>query len=226
MTLQLTTFANQIALYVNSGKILADELSVACRRSMKIGVYSPTVLPDIPGMPDEIPRLQIQSERGFQLSMSPVRIDLTLDVSVGYEKADEDLFFENVRLLLDLLNDYGFDYSRVGLVRRFYQVMNKPGDLVAENFGGRSRDGLSDFNVTAVYDSIVSRLHCKNVFNVGSGMIRGIEPGLVAMRDLNINPGQEIMTRVRVEEFVNSASALLNGESMAAFIGGDNGAEE
>lgn len=215
----LTTFANQIALYVNNGKILADELSVACRKGMKIGAYTPTLLPEFPGMPDEIPRLQIQTDRGFQLMMSPARIDLTLDLAFGYEKADADLFFENVRLLLDLLNDYGFDYSRVGFVRRFYHVMNKPEALIAKIFGGLNSEEMADFTVNAIYNESVSGLRCKNVFNIGSGIIRGVEPGLVALRDLNVNPGQEILTRAKVNEFVSSATGLLTGESLAAFAG-------
>lgn len=215
----LTTYANQVALYINSGKIMADELSVACRKKMKIGSYTPTLLPDFPGMPDEIPRLQIQTTTGFQLTMSPARIDLTLDMAFGLDKADEDLFFENLNLLLDVLNDYGFDYSRVGILRRFYHVLNDPALLLVDNFGGVRSDGLSDFTVNAVYDAKVSELNCKDMYSISSGVIRGAEPGLVAMRDLNVNPGQSLMTRVKVTEFVQSATLLLTDESIANFAG-------
>ena len=215
----LTTYANQVALYINSGKIMADELSVACRKGMKIGAYTPTLLPDFPGMPDEIPRLQIQTDKGFQLTMSPARIDLTLDLAFGLEKADDDLFFENLSLLLDVLKDYGVSYSRAGALRRFYCVMNKPELLMSECFGNAKSDGLSDFTVNAVYNATVSGLNCKDVYSLSSGIIRGVEPGLVAMRDLNVNPEQGLMTPGKLIEFVQAASVLLTDESIVGFAG-------
>jgi len=215
----LTTFAFQVAIYINSGKIMADELSVACRKKMKMGSFTPTLLPDFPGMPDEIPRLQIQTEAGFQLTMSPARIDLTLDLAFGIENSDENLFFENFYLLLDVLDDFPVEYSRVGILRRFYHVMNNPELLLLKCFNGARSEGLSDFTVNGVYDANVSGLNCKDVYSVSSGVIRGAEPGLVALRDLNVNPGQGIINRVKVINFVQSANALLTDESIAEFAG-------
>lgn len=186
---------------------------------MKLGNYNPSLLPEFPGMPDEIPRLQIQTDTGFNLSMSNARVDLILDLPFGLEKGDQALFFENVNLLLDILNDHGFDYSRVGLVRRFFHVMNEPEKLIASRFGGREGDDLTDYSVNAMRRANISGVECKNIFNISNGIIRGVEPGLVAFRDLNVNPNQTVFTRVGVQDFVKAANELLTLESLVEFSG-------
>ncbi|MFP3369297.1 hypothetical protein [Pseudomonas sp. SIMBA_068] len=216
----LTNFSYQLALFTESGKIMADELSVACRNKMNIGAYTPALIPEMPGMPDEIPRLQIQTDRGFQVGMSNIRIDFVIDLPFGLDSKDREGFIENARRLLELLDERGFVYSRVGFVKKYLKVMPDAGKFLSGLFGGVGGSSLTDFSVNASQRIEVAGKQCNNIFNVGSGVIRGGEVGVVALRDVNIVPGQGSIVKDDVLSFMAEAESILGVESFDEFVGG------
>ncbi|HEK1007158.1 TPA: hypothetical protein SMP92_000395 [Pseudomonas putida] len=215
-----THHAYQAAFFTDKAEIPADEFNVACRKKLKIGNINPSFVPEFPGMPDEIPRLQVQSDAGYTITLSRVRVDVILDRAFGLGAEDKAVFFSNIAAVADILSEYGFKVSRVGLVKRFYKVMGNPQRFVSDLFGGHGGQNLVDFTVNGVLRVDVMGRSCNDIYNISAGIIRGVEPGVVTFRDLTVVPGGEGFTIGEAKEFLLAADEVVSLESMTSFVGG------
>lgn len=171
-------------------------------------------------MPDEIPRLQIQSETGYVITLSKVRVDVIIDRAYGLSDEDRAQFKANIVTLIGILKEYDFKASRVGLVKRYLKVMENPSRFVSNLFGGKGNESFVDFGVNAVKRTELLARQCNDIFNITSGVIRGAEPGVVAFRDITVVPGQGIIEPDEIKEFIPLADGALSMESLASLVGG------
>lgn len=215
-----THHAYQLAFFTDSGSIAADEFSVACRKQLDIGPFTPQFLPAFPGMPDEFPRLQIQSETGYSVSLTGSRVDLIIDKAYGLTEDHKAVFLKNAKSLVALIEGCGATFLRVGLVRRYFKVMERPGRFVSNAFGGKGGEGLVDFSVNGVVRVEFQSRKCNSVYNISSGIIRGSETGVVAFRDINIVPGENALSSGAARSFIDFAESALGLDSMSEFVKG------
>lgn len=215
-------YAYQLAFFTENSEIPADEFSVSCRKRLKIGVATPSFIPSFPGMPDDIPRLQIQSDSGYGVTLRGTRVDLVLDLAYGVGGNDKVVFLENATTMIGILAEHNFNFVRMGFVKRYLKVMDEPGKFISNLFGGRGGEGLVDFAVNGVVATDLLGRKCYDIYNYSAGVIRGAEPGVIAYRDLVILPGETALTVEEVEEFIGSADKLLSIDSLSIFAGGSH----
>ena len=215
-----TQYAYQLAFFTENSEIPSDEFSVSCRKRLKIGVATPSFIPSIPGMPDDIPRLQIQSDLGYGITLRGSRVDLVLDLAFGLAASDKVVFFENAKAMIEILAGHDFNFVRMGFVKRYLKVMDEPAKFISSLFGGRGGQGLVDFSVNGVVETEVLGRKCYDIYNYSTGVIRGVEPGVIAYRDLVTFPGEVALTVEEVEAFIVNAENMLNTESLTRFAGG------
>lgn len=213
-----THHAYQLAIFIDAGVIAADEFSVACRKKLDIGSFSPQFLPVFPGMPEEIPRLHIQSDSGYAISLSGLRVDLIVDKAYGLSDGDRAIYLNNVEALISILEEAGAAFVRAGLVRRYYKIMSDPARFVSNLFGGKGGKDLVDFGVNGVVRAEFKSRECNSVFNMSAGMIRGVEKGVIAFRDINLVPGETALSAKDAREFVAYAEANLGADSISRFV--------
>ncbi|MBA1193375.1 hypothetical protein G7007_10940 [Pseudomonas entomophila] len=213
-----THFAYQLAFFTEKCSIPADEFSVDCRKKLSIGSTNPTFIPDFPGLADEVPRLQIQSDVGYTVTLSNVRVDIIVDLPFGLNEAERNRFLSNAKILAEILGGHEFKFSRIGLVKRYLKTMDNPGQFISQHFGGHGGPRVYDFSVNAVAETDLLGQRCNNVFNFSAATIRGTEKGVVAYRDLNTVTGQKDLSLDSVLEFIVAAEVELSIESLARFV--------
>lgn len=215
----LTHYAYQLAIFTENSTIPPDEFSVFCRKNLKIGNATPSFVPEFPGMPPEIPRVQIQSDAGYSITLSGVRIDLVLDLAFGIGDDEKKSYIDNAKSLASIFDEHGIKISRVGFVKRFLKVIDEPGQRISQLFGGHGGEALVDFSVNSIIRADFHGRRCNDIYNYSAGVIRGVDQGLVAYRDLNIVPGEKALSSAEAIEFIGEADARLTGESLGKFVG-------
>lgn len=219
MFTDFTNFAYQLAFFTDGSQIPADEFSVSCRKRLKIGTSTPSFIPDFPGMPDDVPRLQIQSENGYNITLRNSRVDLIVDLAFGLSVEEREVFFENARTMIGILREHDYKFSRVGLVKRYLKVMDDPAKFITDLFGGHGGPRLLDFAVNGVVSTNILGRSCYDIYNYSAAVIRGSESGVVAYRDLVSIPGEVAFSHEEAERFVEEADSRFGPESLSAFVG-------
>lgn len=201
-------FSSQLALFVKSGTIRADELSFAAT-NMNIGEFEPILIPEVPGMPDEFPKLQINTPAGYRLTMSKMRIDFFMELPLGLDESDLVSFERNCDQLLDILAGKNIIYSRVGFVRSSFARGVQAPQLV-EMLSKIPPAGVSDFFVSYTQKIECIGRVCNDVRNFSNGMNASGEAGVGSVRDINTDPAHEIvMSADDVKAFVVSCTNLF-----------------
>lgn len=215
----MTLFSCQLALFVESGSVRADELSVEVRRGMDLGSYEPMLIPEAPGMPEEFPRLQINTSKGYQLTMSKLRIDFFMSLPLGLEDKELTEFHQRASQLLGILGSYGFSFSRVGLICNYFLSSTVSAKDAAQKFLKVDSDDVAELNF-----SITKRFErggrlLNNLYNFASGASAHMGDGYVLVRDVNTVPHINYSMSPRdIEELIDFMKGMIDRNSVSDFV--------
>lgn len=214
----IRTLSVQLAVFVSSGSIRADELSFAVRSRMDVGEFDPMLIPEMPGMPDEFPRLQINTPAGYRLTMSKSRIDFFLALPLGVDESDSAAFLSNCRSLISILSEKDFVFARVGFVRMFFAAQAKA-DFLIDRLMSISSEGITDVSISFTNKVLCSGRQSNNVFGFSTGQNEIGEPGVALNRDVNTDPSSVVgFGGVEMLEYINEANSLTGFDSLQEFI--------
>lgn len=210
----------QLALFVNSGSMRADFLSADVRRVVDIGEFEPLIIPEAPGMPNEFPRLQIGSDKGYQLTMSKVRVDFHLNLPLGLSGSDVGVFVDKCKLLLGILNEYGVSLSRVGYVFTYFIEGSDQSRAVVKKLLTVFDDDVSEVNISITKRFNVCDSKCNNLYGFVSAVSASGVPGLVVSRDVNTVPeAGQVFDLSFVSKFIDAVHDVMGEGSVAEFLG-------
>ena len=214
----IRTLSIQLAVFVSAGSIRADELSFAVRSRMDVGEFEPMLIPEMPGMPDDFPRLQINTSNGYRLTMSRSRIDFFLELPLGIDGTDIECFLAGCRSLVSILTEKDFVFSRIGFVRMFF-VAHVKADFLMNRLMNVPSDGITDVSVSFTQKVLCANKQSNNIFAFSTGQNQIGEPGVAMNRDVNTDPvihsnfeGSDIL------EYIVEASSLVGIDSLKEFI--------
>lgn len=214
----IRTLSIQLAIFVSAGSIRADELSFAVRSRMAIGEFEPMLIPEMPGMPDEFPRLQINTSNGYRLTMSRSRIDFFLELPLGVDEGDINNFLASCRLLVSILAEKEFVLSRVGFVRTYF-VSHVKANYLIDSLMSIPSEGISEVSISFTQKILCANKQSNSVFAFSTGQNQVGELGIAMNRDVNTDPkfhsnfgGGDIL------DYIVEASALVGIDSLNEFI--------
>lgn len=211
--------ACQLALFVGSGSIRADELSFEVRKHLDIGEYDPMLIPEAPGMPAEFPRLQISTPKGFQLAMSRARLDFMLSLPLGIDEPDFLGFVDKCGKLLDVLHEHTYRYSRIGFIKTYFADSNNAGGIV-EKLIKVQMGPLDEVNVSLTKKIELEGRKCNSLYNFANGVNASGDFGLLVARDLNTDAGViNSFDSKEAKAFIASVVPLASSESVYEFLG-------
>ncbi len=210
----------QLALFIREGNVRSDEFSFELSKNMDIGSYEPMLIPEAPGMPPEFPRLQISTPKGYQLTLSRVRVDFLITLPLGLEASEVNHFHSQCKKLLKILDERNFKYSRVGYIHNYFAT----GQSVIESFikkatPFRERD-FFELSLSVTEHINVSNWVCNSLYSFSSAFTAFNEPGLFAVRDLNTAPDKDyILTKEDIEVVLETAPEIVNISSINQLVG-------
>lgn len=214
----LSPYVYQFALFTGAGSIRADELSSEVRKRLDIGDYDPMLIPEQPGMPEEFPRLQINTAKGYRLTMSKARIDFFLDLPLGFEEEDVHKFKVCMEKLLGILHENNFRYSRVGFIKTNFVANSSPAPFFLNAVTNFSPDSVTDVQLAVTKKIMCSKWQCNSLYSYASGFGGGVV-GLLAIRDINTDPAMNYMMGSEdVKDFYMSADAISGVDSLIDFM--------
>lgn len=209
----------QVALFISGSRIRSDELSLKVRMGLDIGEFEPMIIPDAPGMPDEIPRLNIATPAGYRFSASKSRIDFILDLALGLDEEKFNQYRRNVEALAGIVEGAGARIHRIGLVRTLFFRSEAPQDIIQQGFLKKNVSGLKEANVNIVRDISISGIKGNDLYNIGCGFIIGQQRGISINRDINTDPNIALSWgRDDVMRFYDEAMVISNKESLSNIL--------
>jgi hypothetical protein len=216
----MNEYVYQLALFMGRGVIRADELSYDVRRRLDIGDFEPMLIPEAPGMPDDFPRLQINSPRGYRLTMSRARVDFFLDLPLGIDADDKAEFFSKCRELLAILDEREIRYSRVGLIKTSFAPGVGAPEFLVSSLTRLPTAGVSDASLSITKKITCSGVRCNSLFNFSNGVLASGQLGLLAIRDVNTDPALNAdLALEATSHFIAEADAQSGIESILEFVG-------
>lgn len=217
----IKVYSCQLALFVSAGAIRADELSFAIRSKMDVGEFEPMLIPESPGMPDEFPRLSINTPKGYKLSMSKARIDFLIDLPLGVDEQEFNEFKTACKVLCSILDEKGFKFSRVGFVKTLFESMPRATQFLVQDIARLALQDSTDFSMTISAKRKYEKWGCNSIYSLSNGLRSGSEVGLVVARDVNIGPENEVaLVPTDVDGFLSFAEAECSVENLRKFIEG------
>ena len=214
----IRTLSVQLALFISSGSIRADELSSAVRNRMNIGEFEPMIIPEMAGMPDEFPSLQINTSEGYRLAMSKSRIDLFLALPLGIDDGDICSFILSCQSLMSILSEKKIVFSRVGFVRLFFIAQAKA-DFLIDELMKVSSDDICEVTISLTKKVICANKQSNNIFIFSTGQNDFGESGVAFNRDINTDlSDSSSLDDKEVIDYVLEASALTELGSLKDFI--------
>lgn len=214
-------FAIQLALFIDNGSVHADELSYLVRSKMNIGRFEPMLIPEQGIMPAEIPRLNINSDDGYRLSLSKVRLDFVLEIPFGINDNTLDVFFGNCKTLCEILEERNVVLSRIGLVKNWFIPEDRPAVGLAEKLLSVPVAEISDVSVSVTKKKDIDGMVCNSLYAFMNGMHQSGGSGWVVSRDVNNVPSADIRIKSgNVPAMVQRFNQEASDKSVADFVEG------
>lgn len=215
----LKFFSCQLALFIESGTIRSDELSFEISKNMAIGQYEPMLIPEAPGMPPEFPRLQINTSKGYQVTLSKLRADLVVNLPLGVEDVDLQRFFDEARKLLGILGGRDFRFSRIGYIHNYFWPSAAGAGVVAQSLLKVNRDNISDIQLSVTKKFDADGTTFNDLYSFANGSSNSWGEGYLVVRDVNNVPRDGlIFTADQVLALMNTARAKVAPNSIAEFM--------
>lgn len=212
-------FSNQLALFVSSGSVRADELSYLVRSKMEVGEFEPMLIPEQPGMPAEIPRLHINTDSGYRLAMSKSRIDLTVEIPFGIMQEEEDRFSKNCAILMSILRERKIDFDRVGWVGSWFAEVDNAGSALASSLLKVADREVSDMNVSITQKKNINDITCNSLFSFANGTHQSGMQGIIVARDVNTVPSNGmVITCDQADTLIFSFAKEASKQSVLDFL--------
>ncbi|UVM23818.1 hypothetical protein [Pseudomonas wadenswilerensis] len=209
----------QLALFVKQGKIQPDELSAKIRGALVIGDFNTMIVPDAPGMPDEFPRLQIHTVRGYRLTSSNARVDFFLDLPLGVDERLLGEFTQNCSALLGVLHGFGCAYSRIGFVKTYFSADERAEKTFIDLVSKLSSDDVSEVQFSLTKKTSISGYSCNDMFSFTSAYMSG-RRGIVTVRDINTDPNVDLnLDAEKAESLITEFNFLSGKDSIVRFTG-------
>lgn len=217
---KLKLMACQLALFIKEGFVRSDEFSFEISRRMDMGNYEPMLIPEAPGMPPEFPRLQISTAKGYQLTLSRVRVDFVMSLPLGIEDEDARRFHKECKALLGILEEKGFKFSRVGYIHNYFSV----GEAAIEEFIKKvtpfRERSFFELSLSVTERVVLAGKECNSLYSFSSPFTGNGESGLLAVRDINTAPDNnyELLSK-DVENFMTAALPEIGVKSVLDLVG-------
>lgn len=216
----LKFFSCQLALFIEAGSIRSDELSFEISRSMAIGEYEPMLIPEGPGMPPEFPRLQINTSKGYQVTLSKLRVDFVMHLPLGVEGVDLQRFFEEAKKLLGILGGRGFSFSRVGYIHNYFCPSVLGASAIAQSLLKISGESITDLQLSVTKRFEEEGVSYNDLYNFANGSSNPWGDGYLIVRDLNTVPRDGLsFSAERISALMGMARNKVAPDSVARFIG-------
>ncbi|MDG9891054.1 hypothetical protein [Pseudomonas juntendi] len=172
-------------------------------------------------MPAEIPRLNINSEDGYRLSLSKVRLDFVLEIPFGIDESALGVFFENCTVLCEILQERNVILSRIGLVKNWFMPEDRPAVGLAEKLLNVPAAEISDVSVTVTKKKTFDGMVCNSLYAFMSGVHQSGSSGWVVSRDINNVPGANVKIKAgNVPAIVQDFTQEASDQSVADFVEG------
>jgi hypothetical protein len=216
----LKSYVYQVAYFIKSGSVRSDELSTLIRNTLSIGDFEPMLIPETPGMPPEFPRLQIFTPQGFRLTVSKVRIDFFIDLPLGIERDETEIFKDNCNRLSSLLESKGYTFSRLGVINTMFRKQEDASISILNSLTNLDATDVADAALSVTKKIRLGTYQCNSLYNISNGVIATGENGLVAIRDVNTDPMVELtLSGTEASEFINVALAEVQSSSLKDYVG-------
>ncbi len=210
----------QLALFIKEGFVRSDEFSFEISRRMHLGNYEPMLIPEAPGMPPEFPRLQISTPKGYQLTLSRLRVDFVMSLPLGIEEDDTRRFHDECKTLLAILEEKGFKFSRVGYIHNYFSV----GEAAIEEFIKKATPfrerNFFELSLSVTERTFVNQKECNSLYSFSSAINGAGESGLLAVRDINTVPDKNYeLLSSDVGSFMVAALSEIGVKSVIDLVG-------
>lgn len=209
----------QLALFLKSANVQLDDLSSKLRSKLTIGDFSTMIMPEAPGMPEEFPRLQVNTPQGYRLTASKTRIDFFLDLPLGIEDRDHEGFRSNCRSLLEVLSDFGCVYVRLGYVKTYFRSDEEPVKTFIDKVTRLPSVGLEEVQFNVTRKSERGGYVYNDVFSFTTAFLNA-RRGMVAIRDLNTDIGIDLKIVEDVQNLINNFEEASSVGSVDDFLEG------
>ncbi|WP_313645893.1 hypothetical protein [Pseudomonas sp.] len=209
----------QLALFFKNSQVQLDDLSSALRKRMAIGDFNTMIMPEVQGMPEEIPRLQITSPIGYRLTSSKVRLDFFIDLPLGVEAKDLEGFKENCNKLLGVLADFGCEYVRLGYVKTYFKSDEVPVQSFFEVAMKLPSEGLAEVQFNVTRKGNFDDYSYNDIFSFSTAYLNA-RRGLVAIRDLNTDIGIGLKSVPDVQKIIDHFDVASSAASIEGFLEG------
>ena len=217
-------YSCQLALFVGSGTVRADDLSSLIRSRLDIGEYEPMLIPEQPGMPAEFPRLHINTAEGYRLSMSKARIDFILELPLGLDKSHIDSFKVKCEALGSLLGEKGFNFTRIGWVKNAFSQSDTPAQDMIEALAKFSSEQVSDFSMSVTKKVTIGDWCANSLYTITNGVGPAGLTGVVCVRDINNDPLHPVVIAAsQVGRIVEDFDRVASLDSIELFVNGGEG---
>ncbi|MEN5141102.1 hypothetical protein [Pseudomonas juntendi] len=179
------------------------------------------LIPEQPGMPAEIPRMHINTDCGYRVSMSRARIDLTLELPFGIDAEENVRFYKNCKIFTEILREKAFSFERIGLVGSWFAPTTQSGALIAELLLQVPSNDISDVTLSITKKHSIRDVVCNSLFNFSSAIHQSNLEGVNINRDLNTVPDAgKLFSCDDVGEFVSLFKLETTEDSILEFIKG------
>lgn len=203
-----TIINNQFAFFINKSKdIMYEQLILDIRKAVKEKFISPSIILPIPDdAPPEIPRVILETfDKRIKITLAKNRCDFFYDYRYDNNNSQINTkIIDYAVQLANVLHNKGFVFRRIGIVTKYFVLVDNPTDVIKNSLTKLSDDDIVEISIRINRRKLYNSFNVNDVYSYDQGIrANDRKQGILITRDVNtVHINETILSFDDVHDFI------------------------